>query len=236
MANLDCRCLGIGFEGRREPNFSEAQCCFSSHGQPSSQILKRLPPKKAAHIASIRDRGHQSSVLMAYILLELAVSAFSFPPPLRTLLWDKNGRPSFDGRPDIFFSLSHCDHAAACIAATYPVGIDVERLDQPLQDFEELAKMMGFQDVRSPVHFLALWTMWESYVKYSGGCPPPRNLRLLPEGPVFFLKEGETVLPAEFRLYRPTPTFLTAICMQRGAPAPSFSKSPQTIHKEISLL
>ena len=213
-----------------------ALCLFSSYCQPTTGILQRLPSQKAARIASIRRKHSRDSVLTAYSLLETAVSAFPSPPPLSSLIWAQNGRPSFQGRPELYFSLSHSPGAAACIAASYPVGIDVERLDQPLRDFRELSRLMGFLDAASPLRFLALWTMWESYLKYSGGCPSPHSLRLLPEGSVYLLEENSKILPAEFRLYRPVPTVLTAVCMPRGSLPPSFSQSPQTICEELLLL
>ncbi len=213
----------------------KAQWFFSLRHQPIPGILQRLPPSKASRISAIRDKNSRWSVLTAYALLESAVSVFPSPPSLHSLVWDPCGRPSFQGRPEIFFSLSHSPDAAACVTAPYPVGIDIERLDQSLRDFRSLAELMNFQNTDTPVRFLALWTMWESYLKYSGGCSPPRSLRFFFHETAFLLEKDSQILSAEFHLYRPTPAFLAAVCIPRGTLFPPCLRSPHTNHEEFLL-
>ena len=87
--------------------------------------------------------------------------------------YNENGKPSLHGHPEIFFNLSHCKDAVACVVSHQPVGIDVESLRQYSESLAEYC--MNDEELRqinssdSPDReFVRLWTMKEATIKLLG--------------------------------------------------------------------
>ena len=115
----------------------------------------------------------QRLCLAAHLLLQRALRFEYGIEQVPTFNYGPYGKPSLAGYPDIHFNLSHCEHAAACVVATHPVGIDVESIDR--FDKELLPHIMNDEEqlliVNSPypeVDFVRLWTMKESLIKCTG--------------------------------------------------------------------
>ena len=87
--------------------------------------------------------------------------------------YNEHGKPSIVGHPDIFFNMSHCKEAVACVVSDQPVGIDVESLREYKDSLvrytmndEEIRKIESSDD--SAKTFIRLWTMKEATIKLMG--------------------------------------------------------------------
>jgi len=122
---------------------------------------------------------------LAHDLLRRSLSRYQETPPAA---WrfetGENGKPFLSGG-ELSFNLSHTRGLVACgIARALPVGIDVERIDRPV-DVEQLAARFfspsetaslrsGRVDAR--VRFFDLWTLKEAFIKAIGaGLSQPLN-------------------------------------------------------------
>ena len=78
------------------------------------------------------------------------------------------GRPFADG---FYLSFSHCENCAALLAATFPVGVDLERR-RPENAVRLAARFFSPEEARrvtqNPELFLPLWTAKESSFKITG--------------------------------------------------------------------
>ena len=87
-----------------------------------------------------------------------------------------HGKPYSVAHPELFFNLSHCQGACACVLADRPVGIDVERklsyketLMRRICTKDEQALFADCQNDTERADLLSvLWPMKESYVKRDG--------------------------------------------------------------------
>ena len=51
-------------------------------------------------------------------------------PSAKKWIYNEFGKPYFDGRDDLFFSVSHCRNAVAAVIADEEVGIDIEEISR----------------------------------------------------------------------------------------------------------
>lgn len=87
-----------------------------------------------------------------------------------------HGKPYSVAHPELFFNLSHCRSACACVLSDRPVGIDVERklpyketLMRWICTEEEQVIFADCQNDAERADLLSvLWPMKESYVKMDG--------------------------------------------------------------------
>ena len=99
----------------------------------------------------------------------------------QTIIRGTHGKPYFDNRNDIQFSISHSGDFAAAAVCEFPVGVDIqvycpikEAMINKLCDETELRYINSCAD-RSRA-FLHLWTLKESYIKATGdGMSFPMN-------------------------------------------------------------
>ena len=135
--------------------------------------LAAVSAQRRAHAQRYRKEHDQRLSLAAYRLLQRALSLEYHiqEPPLFD--YGAHGKPTLVGHPDIYFNLSHCHEAVACVVDTVPVGIDVESLSN--YDTEIVKEVMNDEEQRQIVcsptprlTFLRLWTMKESLLKMSG--------------------------------------------------------------------
>ena len=87
--------------------------------------------------------------------------------------YNESGKPSLVGHPEIFFNLSHCKEAAACVVSDHPVGIDVESLRQYKDSLAEYCmnddELRQIKSSDNPdEEFIRLWTMKEATIKLLG--------------------------------------------------------------------
>ena len=87
----------------------------------------------------------------------------------------REGKPYVKGEPFIHFNVSHAGDYILCAFASYPVGVDVEKVKEIAYEdivhdcFTEQERQYIFQPISSPLHrFYEIWTLKESYVKCVG--------------------------------------------------------------------
>ena len=87
--------------------------------------------------------------------------------------YNEHGKPSIVGHPEIFFNLSHCKEAAACVVSDHPVGIDVEGIREYKESLVSYTMNNDeICEIKSSEHpdaaFIRLWTMKEATMKLVG--------------------------------------------------------------------
>ncbi len=87
--------------------------------------------------------------------------------------YNEHGKPSIVGHPEIFFNLSHCKEAAACVVSDKPIGIDVESIreykDSLVNYTMNEKEIQIIVSAENPaVAFIRFWTMKESTMKLIG--------------------------------------------------------------------
>ena len=121
---------------------------------------------------------HRREHLSAWLLFLYALRKEYGITELSSLQLAKHphGKPYSVAHPELFFNLSHCQSACACVLADRPVGIDVERklsyketLMRRICTEEEQALFADCQNDTERADLLSvLWPMKESYVKMDG--------------------------------------------------------------------
>lgn len=121
---------------------------------------------------------HRREHLSAWLLFLYALRTEYGMTELSSLQLAKHphGKPYSVAHPELFFNLSHCKSACACVLADRPVGIDVERklsyketLMRRICTEEEQALFADCQNDTERADLLSvLWPMKESYVKRDG--------------------------------------------------------------------
>ena len=89
------------------------------------------------------------------------------------LEYNEHGKPSIVGHPEIYFNLSHCKEAVACVISNHPIGIDVETIREPKDSLVRYtmneAEIREIDLSENPVSsFIRLWTMKEATAKLLG--------------------------------------------------------------------
>lgn len=138
-----------------------------------SVALNSVSPQRRTQVLRYRQEHDRKLSLAAYILLchALRTEYGIAEPPVFT--FDANGKPRLKGHSNIYFSLSHCHEAAACVVDRVPVGIDVESLshydpaiaERVMSDDEQRQIALSADPRRT---FIRLWTMKESLLKMTG--------------------------------------------------------------------
>ena len=121
---------------------------------------------------------HRREHLSAWLLFLYALRVEYGITELSSLQLAKypHGKPYSIAYPELFFNLSHCRSACACVLSDRSVGIDVERklsyketLMRRICTEEEQAIFTDCQDNAERSDLLSvLWPMKESYVKMDG--------------------------------------------------------------------
>ena len=121
---------------------------------------------------------HRREHLSAWLLFLYALRAEYGITELSSLQLARHphGKPYSVAHPELFFNLSHCQSACACVLADRPVGIDVERklsyketLLRRICTEEEQALFVDCRNDTERADLLSvLWPMKESYVKRDG--------------------------------------------------------------------
>ena len=138
------------------------------------------------------DLGGSAAV---YALLE-AVFRLEYGGDFPVIKKTANGKPYFQERRDIHFSLSHARTHVLCGLSTSPIGVDIESprcISLRARSFFSKPEELRIFDP------LDLWVLKESYVKLIGATLPMiKKLQ--------FYRDGERIIPpdpnASSRLYR----------------------------------
>ena len=118
------------------------------------------------------DNDKRASIAAYMLLCEALKNRYAI---LDTPIFEygTHGKPFLKGYNNIHFSMSHCNTAAVCAVADFPIGVDVEhlrpyneRLASYTMNEEEYALISS--SASPEVDFIRLWTMKEAVVKLSG--------------------------------------------------------------------
>ena len=161
------------------------------------EAMTLLSEQRREQVARYKLEGPRRQAVAAYLLLRKALREMYGIHDAPVFEYDANGKPSILGHPEIFFNLSHCRKAVACVVADSPVGIDVEetcRFSESIArytlDDEEYESVVKADNPSQA--FIRLWTMKEALLKYTGeGLRRDIKtvLRLSPANKVEFLTE-----------------------------------------------
>ncbi len=114
--------------------------------------------------------------ILAWLLLGQAIEErFGYSFAQLDIRRGGEGKPYSAAHPEIYFNISHCDTAYACIVGTAPVGIDVERKFSPKDGLvrkvchpEEFARLERMGQEARTGQFRYLWSLKEAFVKMDG--------------------------------------------------------------------
>lgn len=134
-----------------------------------NDCLSRVSAQRREKVLKYKFAAGREQSLRAYMLLQQLLKeeyGITEPPIFREL---ENGKPVIIGHEDIHFNMSHCKNAVACAVSDKPIGIDVERIQDKVN--ESLAQYVlnekELEDI-TPQKFARLWTMKEAVVKLTG--------------------------------------------------------------------
>ena len=161
------------------------------------EAMTLLSEQRREQVARYKLEGPRRQAVAAYLLLRKALREMYGMHDAPVFEYDANGKPSILGHPEIFFNISHCRKAVACVVADSPVGIDVEEtcrfsdsIARYTLDDEEYESVVKADNPSQA--FIRLWTMKEALLKYTGeGLRRDIKtvLRLSPANKVEFLTE-----------------------------------------------
>ena len=109
----------------------------------------------------------------AYLLLCEALRKEYYITERPVFEYGEHGKPFIKGHPEIYFNISHCREAVACVTSSRPVGIDVESIRSYRESLVNYT--MNEKEVeqikhaeRPDVEFIRLWTRKEAVLKLTG--------------------------------------------------------------------
>ncbi|MCH5233301.1 MAG: 4'-phosphopantetheinyl transferase superfamily protein [Muribaculaceae bacterium] len=151
-------------------------------------IFEKLPADRREAIEKLCFFKDKVQSALAYNLLRKGLKLEYGLDEVPPFSYNKNGKPFFKAFPEIYFNLSHCKKAAACVVDSADIGIDVECIepfDSALAEY--ICNSDEFQEIlksdNPALAFTVLWTKKESYLKMMGEGLPERNeLKHLLEG------------------------------------------------------
>ena len=131
-------------------------------------MLDTLPPSWQARVLRKKPLKSRLQSAIGYTLLRTILQEHYGTAQLPAIYTDEHGKPHFENS-DLYFSISHCHVAVACIVEDYPVAIDVQSL---LTDISPAlaARIAAPLDpsALSTQELTALWTQKEASAKLDG--------------------------------------------------------------------
>lgn len=140
--------------------------------QEVKRMIPQVPEPRRSDALKFKHTFGRFACLKAYLMLaNLLHSEFGLDE--FRMETGEHGKPYIADRPDIHFSISHCQKAIAVVVSNQPVGIDVESfrrfsdglLDKTMNADEKAAILSS--DVPEE-KFAALWTCKEAVFKMQG--------------------------------------------------------------------
>ena len=99
--------------------------------------LSRLSRQRREKAASFRFAKDRKESAAAAIMLDRLLAERGLREADMSYCESSEGKPSFEGYPDLFFSLAHSGNAAVAALSLRPVGIDLEYLPDFPYDMAE---------------------------------------------------------------------------------------------------
>ena len=137
------------------------------------QALAVIPSYRREQALRFKHEQGQRLCVAAYLLLHEALMTEYGITEYPRFEYGEHGKPFLADYPDIYFNLSHCQAAAACVIGDHPVGIDIEQITRYKESLvryvmneDEIAEIN--RALRPDVAFIKYWTMKEALMKTSG--------------------------------------------------------------------
>lgn len=183
----------MGHRNMREYLFTDLQ---SVTPEELAEDLESLPQFRRDKALSYRFHNDRVQSVKAYLMLRKALRedfGISEDPVFE---YASGGKPFLAEYPDIHFSLSHCRNAVLCVVGSGEAGCDVEAVE-PSLDLDicrhcfndgETARILAAPE--PCLEFAKLWTIKESFLKFTGeglveDLPSLLTSGRLPEGLTF---------------------------------------------------
>jgi 4'-phosphopantetheinyl transferase len=144
------------------------------------QMLTQLPSWRREKALRFKHEQGRKECACAYLLLCHALREVYGISEQPSFIIGEHGKPelSFDSQQltvnsQIFFNLSHCKNAIACVVADRPVGVDVESIGRYNESLARHVlndqEFSLVQQASNPqLAFIRYWTQKEAIVKYTG--------------------------------------------------------------------
>lgn len=136
-------------------------------------LLGALSPSRRLRAERAGSEAVRREKIFSYVLLRLALlEEFGISDPPEFTLGEY-GKPFLRDDPDVFFSLSHSSGAALCAAASFPIGVDLQKRRKMRTGIENrfcTAREIGRIRASSARdrELCRLWCVKESYGKLTG--------------------------------------------------------------------
>lgn len=133
-----------------------------------------LPEWRKERMLAIKHLRGRVQCAVAWLLVDycqMSLGDSSRPEVARNDRWryNEHGKPYFEGRDDLFFSVSHCGGAVAVAIHDEEVGIDIEEVGRYK---ESLVKYVLNEDEMDSEDkgdkFIEIWTKKEAVFKFLG--------------------------------------------------------------------
>lgn len=134
--------------------------------------IKALPEWRKAQAMRFKHTQGRIECTYSYHLLCEALRKIGIEDQ-PTFVYDERGKPHMKEYPSLYFNLSHCKVAVACVVASYPVGIDVEMLGRYSERLARYSmnntEIEEIKNSSNPdLAFTRLWTRKEATAKLTG--------------------------------------------------------------------
>lgn len=137
------------------------------------KLLSALPPKRRMKAARYRYPDGKLSCILGYLIFLYGFRTLYKERGLPDFQTAGNGKPWLEEFPEIFFNISHCNGAAACMFGDMPVGIDIQEkrvlklsVAKHVCSEEELDRVIHAPE--PDLEFCRIWSVKESLSKLSG--------------------------------------------------------------------
>lgn len=147
--------------------------CFLQEYGDGGALLPALSPSRRLRAERAGSEAVRREIIFSYVLLRftLEVEFGITDPPEFT--FGEYGKPFLRDDPDVFFSLSHSSGAALCAAASFPIGVDLQKCRKMRAGIENrFCTPREIAQVRDPSardrELSRLWCIKESYGKLTG--------------------------------------------------------------------
>ena len=138
-----------------------------------ASALNDISAQRREQALKFKHEQGQRLCVLAYQLLKQALREEYGITDNPLFEYNEAGKPSIVGHPEIFFNLSHCKEAVACVVSDHPVGIDVEShreyRDSLVRYCMNDDEVVLIESAEHPAEeFIRLWTMKEATIKLIG--------------------------------------------------------------------
>jgi len=136
-------------------------------------MISLLSEERYEKVKRFRSPLARNASVAAYLLLRLALREIYCINKAVDFEYTEKGKPLLKDYPQIYFSISHSKHIAACAVSGFEVGIDVQYI-APVSDAvaKRVLTRKEFAGYKSAPakdeYFCEIWTIKESFLKKTG--------------------------------------------------------------------